>query len=227
LAVTQRSRAYVWLAVTSALLVLLASGVAISRLGDDSPVRRVAAAPGTPAPTVTEPGSALGGGSASGPAASTSAETAATANPAKPGGSGQGNGPTATPSGTAKTASAARSGSAPGEDSAGSDARYGSAGANPGPAARDPGQAGGGEAAPPKPTQQPPEEMSLVGASVSAGSGDMCGVIGAALDSTSPEADVTVGTNPVVGDHPPSQGTGVALHGRFFHPPPSIPVLPG
>jgi hypothetical protein len=69
--------------------------------------------------------------------------------------------------------------------------------------------------------------MSLVGASVSAGKGDSGGVIGAALDSSSPEADVTVGTNPVVGDHPPSQGTGVALHGRFFHPPPSIPVLPG
>jgi hypothetical protein len=69
--------------------------------------------------------------------------------------------------------------------------------------------------------------MSLVGASVSAGKGDSGGVVGIGVDSTTPNADVTVGTNHVVGDHPPSQGTGIGIHGRFFHPPPSIPVLPG
>jgi hypothetical protein len=42
-----------------------------------------------------------------------------------------------------------------------------------------------------------------------------------------PEADVTVGTNPLVGDAPPSQGTGVDLGGRFLHPPPTVPILPG
>jgi len=113
------------------------------------------------------------------------------------------------------------------------DARYGAAGSG----SRDSGaqaggsqaggSQGGGQASPPAPSRQPPEEMSLVGASVSAGQGDVGGVVGVGVDSTSPQADVTVGTNPVVGHHPPSQGTGIGLHGRFFHPPPSIPVPPG
>jgi hypothetical protein len=69
--------------------------------------------------------------------------------------------------------------------------------------------------------------MPLVGASVSAGKGDSGGVVGVGVDSTSPNADVTVGTNPLVGNHPPSRGTGITFGGRFLHPPPSIPVLPG
>jgi hypothetical protein len=47
------------------------------------------------------------------------------------------------------------------------------------------------------------------------------------VDSTSPETDVTVGTNPLIGNHPPSRGTGITFDGRLFNPPPSIPVLPG
>jgi hypothetical protein len=52
-------------------------------------------------------------------------------------------------------------------------------------------------------------------------------VVGAGLGGGEPEADVTVGTHPIVGNHPPSHGTGIALGGRLLHPPPSIPVLPG
>jgi len=69
--------------------------------------------------------------------------------------------------------------------------------------------------------------MHLIGASVSAGQGASGGVVGAEVGGAAPAADVTVGTNRVVGNHPPANGTGVALSGRFFHPPPSVPVLPG
>ena len=52
-------------------------------------------------------------------------------------------------------------------------------------------------------------------------------MVGAGLDSGSPEADLTVGTTPVVGHHSPSRGTGISFSSRLFHPPPSLPVLPG
>jgi hypothetical protein len=42
-----------------------------------------------------------------------------------------------------------------------------------------------------------------------------------------PEADVTVGTTPVLGDAPPSSGTGIGLGGSLLHPPPTVPILPG
>jgi len=61
---------------------------------------------------------------------------------------------------------------------------------------------------------------------VSAGQGATGGVVGVSLDD-SPDADVTVGTTPVIGDAPPSQGTGIAFGGRLFHPPSAVPVLPG
>src|SRR5438309_7919848 len=71
LAESQRSGAYVWLAVSSALLVLLASGVAISRIGDRDHVSRVASTPERPSPTGTDaPSGAAASGAASGPAAS-------------------------------------------------------------------------------------------------------------------------------------------------------------
>gem|GEM_PF-4340756 len=66
--------------------------------------------------------------------------------------------------------------------------------------------------------------------SVSVGQGATGGVVGAGVvDGTSPGADaaLTVGTNPVIGHQPPSSGTGVTFNGRLFHPPPSVPVLPG
>ena len=68
----QRSRAYVWLAVSSALIVLLASGVALSRLGNQGRDGDLASAPLNPPATGTDGGSGGGavGGSGSGPAAS-------------------------------------------------------------------------------------------------------------------------------------------------------------
>jgi hypothetical protein len=62
--------------------------------------------------------------------------------------------------------------------------------------------------------------------SVSAGQGANGGVVGVGLDG-SPDADVTVGTTQVIGDAPPSHGTGISLGGSFLHPPPSLPVPPG
>ena len=62
--------------------------------------------------------------------------------------------------------------------------------------------------------------------SISAGQGATGGVVGAGVNS-GPDADVTVGTTRVIGDAPPSQGTGVGIGGRLLHPPPTVPVLPG
>ena len=62
--------------------------------------------------------------------------------------------------------------------------------------------------------------------SVSAGQGATGGVVGVGLDG-SPDTDITVGNTQVIGDAPPSHGTGIGLSSRFLHPPPSIPVLPG
>ncbi|HEV7536382.1 MAG TPA: hypothetical protein VGP90_12155 [Acidimicrobiia bacterium] len=62
--------------------------------------------------------------------------------------------------------------------------------------------------------------------SISLGQGATGGVVGVALDG-SPDADVTVGSTQLIGDAPPSHGTGIGLGGSFLHPPPSIPVLPG
>ncbi len=54
---------------------------------------------------------------------------------------------------------------------------------------------------------------------MSVGQGANGAVVGAGMGD-SPEADVTVGTNHVVGDAPPSDGTAVEFGGRFFQPPP-------
>ncbi|HZQ79181.1 MAG TPA: hypothetical protein VFE55_17730 [Acidimicrobiia bacterium] len=72
-----------------------------------------------------------------------------------------------------------------------------------------------------------PEPAPLLGVAVSVGQGDSGGVVGAGVDGGTPAVDVTVGNNRVVGNHPPSSGTAISLDGRFFHPPPSVPVLPG
>ena len=75
-----------------------------------------------------------------------------------------------------------------------------------------------GQAAPPQPSQTPPEQKPLLAASVSVGEGAQGGVVGVSLGDTAPEADVTVGTSPLVGDHPPSQGTGISLDGTILQP---------
>jgi hypothetical protein len=70
----------------------------------------------------------------------------------------------------------------------------------------------------------------LFGVSVSVGQGATGGVVGAGVDGGStpgPDAALTIGTNPVVGHQPPSSGTGVTFNSRYFHPPPSVPILPG
>jgi hypothetical protein len=69
--------------------------------------------------------------------------------------------------------------------------------------------------------------MPLFSVAVSAGQGATGGVVAAGIDHSTPDADVTIGTTKVIGDHPPSQGTGITFGGRLIHPPPSIPVLPG
>ena len=67
----------------------------------------------------------------------------------------------------------------------------------------------------------------MASVSVSLGQGSTGGVVGAGVGDQQPDVDVTVGSNKVVGNAPPSQGTGIALGGRFFNPPPSAPVPPG
>jgi hypothetical protein len=62
--------------------------------------------------------------------------------------------------------------------------------------------------------------------SVSAGQGANGAVVGVGVGDR-PETDVTVGTTHVIGDAPPAHGTGVGLGGRFFNPPPTVPVPPG
>ncbi|HEV7864220.1 MAG TPA: hypothetical protein VGR20_16040, partial [Acidimicrobiia bacterium] len=98
---------------------------------------------------------------------------------------------------------------------------------NGGSQSGDPEGSGGGQASPPAPSQQPPEQQALVTASVSVGEGANGGVLGLGADGTGPDIDVTVGSNQVIGNHPPSQGTGIMLGGRLFYPPPAIPAPPG
>jgi hypothetical protein len=89
---------------------------------------------------------------------------------------------------------------------------------------RDRAGSGGNEA--PPDAHGDPESSALAAASLSVGEGASGAVVGAGLGEK-PEADVTVGSNPVVGDAPPSQGTGIGLGGRLLNPPPTIPILPG
>jgi hypothetical protein len=63
-------------------------------------------------------------------------------------------------------------------------------------------------------------------ASVSLGQGEGGAVVGLGLGDSA-DADVTIGSHQVIGDAPPSQGTGVALGGHLLQPPPTIPILPG
>jgi hypothetical protein len=65
-----------------------------------------------------------------------------------------------------------------------------------------------------------------VTASASAGEGAGGAVVGLGVGGQ-PEADVTVGTTPVLGDAPPSSGTGIGLGGSLLQPPPTVPILPG
>ena len=82
----------------------------------------------------------------------------------------------------------------------------------------------GGNASPDP--QGPPESSSLAAASASVGEGQSGAVAGVGLGERS-EVDLTVGSNPLVGNAPPSNGTGIGFGGRLLQPPPTIPILPG
>ena len=239
------SRAHVGLALASALVVLLASVVAISRLGD-SDDRGVS----TSASGATSSTAGLGSGASdSGPATGTTSGAAGGAAPGAEQAAGAADAlataagakspsntlDRSTPQGS-RSAATDRSGpdaesvSAPppepvaagSGDGAGGSASSGTGGSQPG------GQDGrGGQEAQPQPSQDRPEQKPLLTASASVGQGAQGGVVGLTLDGGSPELDVTVGTDQVVGNHPPSQGTGIAFGGRFLNPPPTVPLPPG
>jgi hypothetical protein len=65
-----------------------------------------------------------------------------------------------------------------------------------------------------------------VAASASVGQGESGAVVGLGVGER-PTADLTVGTTRVLGDAPPSSGTGIGIGGSLLHPPPTIPILPG
>jgi hypothetical protein len=217
----------VWLALASAVVVLLGSGVAISRIseGDNgSPVATGPSSTSSSLPGLGQPGPATGSGPTSG--ASGGPDVAADAPPAADEVASDESAlvhrvtrgarkATATPGASTTDSSAAAAGG-----SAGSGAAVG-----PGTSG---GSQGGGEGSPPAPSQVPPDKTPLATAAVSAGEGAQGAVVGIGLINDKPaEADVTVGTNPLVGDHPPSEGTGIAFGGRFFNPPPTLPTPPG
>ena len=255
------SRAQVWLAVASALIVLLASGVAVSRISgrDDGHAASRSLTTGS-VPAVGQGGSTTSSGPASAAAdavaagateaASGAASTAAAASgeaanrqaghgtPAvKPRGGAATpsvadgpDGPTGNSagSGSDESAAAQAASSSQGASSSsrgGSDSEGAEDGGTPSGSQGGGGSHGGGES-PPAPSGGQPEK-ALVAASLSAGEGAQGGVVGVGVGGSAPEAEVTLGSNQVVGDHPPSQGTGITLGGQFLHPPPSIPVLPG
>jgi hypothetical protein len=65
-----------------------------------------------------------------------------------------------------------------------------------------------------------------VTASASVGEGDSGAVVGLGVGNQ-PDVDVTLGTTQVLGDAPPSSGTGIGLGGSLLYPPPTVPILPG
>ena len=205
-----RRGVHVGLAVASALVVLVSSGVAVTRLGSRHSDRHRLVAIASPtepshraAPAALLPDlpqSTLGGeaspvtpvavprqrhwrpGSIQAPRVAVSAALPTTAQGRQP--------PDSPPALTAKPA--------------GSSGTSTASAAQPSPAVSEP----------------------LMAVSVSAGQGNTGGVVGIGLDHD-PDVDVTVGTTPLVGHAPPSRGTEVALGGQLLHPPPTIPVLPG
>lgn len=237
----QRRGAFVGLAAAASLLVLIASGVAVNRLATDDPARdrpRLAGPTNEAPGSATSPGAAVAGAELAPPPVDASADTLSsgpsTTAPAPAVGAAArriGRAVQA-PDGTPDRASAAGApaAGAPTAGSDGSDGSGGSHGSHGSEAATGPsgssGSSGSGDPEPPPSGEPAPESAPLVAASVSAGQGDRGGVVGVGLDEN-PDADVTVGTTHVVGDAPPSHGTGVGLGGQLLHPPPTIPILPG
>jgi hypothetical protein len=98
------------------------------------------------------------------------------------------------------------------------------AGESSGPSGGDSSGSGGQETPDP---QDGPDSTSLAAASASVGEGDGGAVAGVGRGGAQPEGDLTLGSNPLVGDAPPSQGTGIGFGGSFLNPPPTVPILPG
>ncbi len=211
------NRAQVGLALASALVVLLASGVAISRMSEqdgESPVATGPSSTSSSVPGLGQQGSAVG----SGPAAA--AGTGAAAEQATPASEEAASAESPVTHGVTRTArnrtgnagASASSGAATGGSTeAGSGSAAGSGGSGSGPPSG--ASQGGGQDSPPAPSQQPPE--ALAAASVSAGEGAQGAVVGAGING-GPEVDLTVGSNRVIGDSPPSEGTGVQFGGQLI-----------
>jgi hypothetical protein len=210
------SRAHVWLALASALVVLLASGVAISRISeqdDESPVATGPSSTSSSLPGLGQPGPAVGSGPASAAGVGGVAEQATPV----PGEAASGESPvTHGVTRTARNATGSASGSGASNATTGGATPSGS-GSPEGAGAAGGGSSGGGQGSPPAPSQNPPGKTPLAAASVSLGQGAEGAVVGLGLGNDSlADADVTVGTNPLVGDHPPSEGTGVTFGGRLL-----------
>jgi hypothetical protein len=219
----------VGLALASALIVLLASGVAISRISegdDESPVATGGSSTSSSLPGLGQPGPATSSGPAGAAGAGGVAEQ-----PAPTSGEAVSE-ESAVVHGVTRTGRKARGGA----DASTSDSSAAAAGASTGSGSGSPagsgasggGSQGGGQDSPPAPSQVPPEKAPLATAAVSAGEGAQGAVVGIGLGNDKPaEADLTIGTNQLVGDHPPSEGTGVTFGGRLLNPPPSLPIIPG
>jgi len=192
------SRAHVGLALASALVVLLASGVAISRISEQNGERPVATGPSSTTsslPGLGNQGPATGSGPAGAAGIGGAAEQGAQATGEAPSesaaaGTRAANRTARTVTGNAGGGNASAAGPAPpvtGGSASGSTASDGSAasgGASP----------GGGQGSPPAPSQNPPEP--LASASVSAGQGAEGAVVGLGLgNGTLADPDVTVGKN--------------------------------
>ena len=223
------NRAQVGLALASAFVVLLSTGVAISRMSDEEKESPVATGPSSTSSTLPglgQPGPATSSGPATGADTGGVAEQAAAA-------SGEaGSGESAVVHGVNRSARKADGGASTSDSSAAAAGPSttpapGSAG---GPGTGAPGggspPSGGGQEPPPSPSEIPPEETPLATAHLSAGEGAQGAVVGFDLGDGQPaELDVTIGTNQLIGDHPPAEGTGVDLGGRLLSSPSSASGL--
>ena len=206
------------LAIAAALIVLIASGAAVNRLGSD----RSGRGPSDLATPALEGSVSPSGSTGSGPApAATSGELSASAPvppPVPASGAARMRAGRSTPravSGNPAVAGYPASPSASDQPATAGGADGTAAGSGGSTDRRD---------APPSP--QGSAEPSAVAASAAVGEGSGGAVVGLGVGDK-PEADVTLGTTPLLGDAPPSSGTGIGIGGSLLHPPPTIPILPG
>lgn len=222
------NRAHLGLALASAFVVLLASSVAITRIWDreeESPVAIGPSSTSTTLPGLGQPGPATSSGPASG------ADTGGVAEQPAASSREAGSEESAVVQGVNRSGRKAKGGASISDSSA---AAAGPSAGSGSESAAGAGAPAGGEAEPsgpgpepPSPSQMPPPDQTpLVTAHVSAGEGAQGAVVGFDLGDGQPaEVDVTIGTNQLIGDHPPAEGTGVDLGGRLLVSPSSAPGL--